>query len=54
MDWATLQPSENRILLEKIPKRSPRDIGTIGKTLINLSMLGRIDIKNDLFVPDSM
>ena len=54
MDWATLQPPKNRILPEKIPKRSPGDMGTIGKMLINLSIPGRIDIKNDSFVPDSM
>jgi hypothetical protein len=41
-------------LLEKIPKRSLRNTGIIGKTLTSFSALGRIDTKNDLFVPDFM
>jgi hypothetical protein len=41
-------------LPEKIPKRSPRNTGTIGKTLTSFSALGRINTKNDLFVPDFM
>jgi hypothetical protein len=41
-------------LLEKIFKRLPGNIGIIGKTLTSFSALGRIDIKKDLFVPDSM
>jgi hypothetical protein len=54
MDWAILQCSENRTLPEKTLKRSPGDIGIIGKTLTSLLEPGRIEIKNDLFVPDSI
>ena len=54
MDWITLQRSENRILPEKIPNTSPGFIGTMGNTLTSLEMPGWIDIKNDLFVPDSI
>ncbi len=41
-------------MLEKILKKSPRNTGTIGKTLTSFSALGRINIKNDLFVPNSI
>ena len=43
---------ENRILLDKMPKKSPWDIGTIGNALTSLFTLGLTNIKNDLFVPD--
>ncbi len=39
-------------MLEKIPKRSPSNTGIIEKILTSFSALGRINTKNDLFVPD--